>query len=62
MNSPSLAAAQNVVVRQAKTAASKGLSRLRLSRMATRSSIVHGGFCAFSDLGGWFFVADAKSV
>lgn len=44
VNSPSRATDQKVVVRQAKTAMSKGSFRSRFSRMATKSSIVHGGF------------------
>ena len=52
VNSPSLATAQKVVVRQAKTAVSKGVFRSRFSRMATKSSIVHGSFGAFFDFGG----------
>lgn len=62
VNSLSLATAQNVVVRQAKTATSNGAFRSRFSQMASRSLIVHGGFWAFSNFGGWFFLAEAKSV
>ena len=43
VSSPSRATDQKAVVRQAKTAASKGSLGFRFSRMATRSSIVQGG-------------------
>jgi len=52
VNSPSRATDQKVVVRQAKTAASKGSFRFKFSRMAVKSSIVHGFCCAFVDSGG----------
>ena len=62
VNSPSLATAQKVVVRQAKTAALKGSFRFRFWQIAVKSSIVQGSLGVLLDFVGWFFAAEAKRV